>query len=238
MANPVLDNGVGSPHSVFSSNASPAHDPGTVGRLGDDTFVYGLAGAADLAAGKVTQAAALVANHVNIVATTASVAGQNVMVATLGATLATVGQYNGGKVVVQDDAGEAYTYRIKDHAAVASAGVITLNLYDEIQVDTAAATTLTLHPPTYSGLVIGATAQTGTFTGVARGIVTAAEYGWFQTGGICAVLCDEILTIGNMVTFGSSVAGSVEVLDLLSEAHLGMCVHTSADTEYAAIKLA
>lgn len=242
MANPIPVGGnKASPQSIFESSDEVHHSLGTVATLAQPgpprRFVYGLAGSSDLDPGKTTQSAAAVSNHTDVAVASAAAVGAKSVTVTLGATAATKNQYEGGLLSIIDAAGEGTQYLIKSHAAADSAASLELELYDEIAVALTTSSKASLVPHSHGGLVVGATAQTGTFTGVPYATITQAEYGWLQVSGQVMLLADEALTAGNVVTFGSSVAGSVEVIDLIGEPVIGQALESVTDTEYGRVLL-
>lgn len=191
------------------------------GQLGNEAqtldgrrFRYALAGAVALAPGKMNDGATVVANHSNITGGTAAAVGDTKVTITLGATAATANQYAGGYVFSNSTStGQGVGYRIRGHAAIASAGTGVFYLDEPIQVAWTTTTKVTLFPALYSGAVITPSAATaggppiGVFTGAS---LTAAYYGWLQVGGPAPLLSDAtVFTLGEEVSQAASgVAGS------------------------------
>jgi hypothetical protein len=206
---------------------------GTRGETRDGRkYRYALAGATALDPGKLAVNADLVSNHTNIVVAAAVSVGATKVTATLGATAATANQYQDGYLVVNDAAGEGINYLINGHAAVLSAGVITVNLVDQVEVALTTSSEVTLKANPYSGIVVSATDQADQPVGVPNVTITAAYYGWVQTGGECSVLADEAVTKGLALTIGTGVAGAVEALDAAGEFQIGVASEALVDTEY------
>lgn len=182
-------------------------------------FVYGLAGASTLAIGKLTQSPAAIGTTHGTVASplavqAAAAVGATQVSLTLGATASAANQYAGGYVVITDSAGAGQSLLIRNHAAVLSAGVITLNLIDPVTtaLTTSSKAVLTLNP--YAGLLISATTTVDKYTGVPNVAVTAANYGWFQQKGVAAVLADASTwtsTVSFGVTGSGATAGAVMI---------------------------
>jgi hypothetical protein len=203
------------------------------------TFRWGKAGAVALAPGKLCVAPTVVANHINLSWATAPAVGDTTVSVTLGATAATLNQYKDGFLVVQDGTGEGRAYGIEGHAAADSAGTIRLNLKEAIRAAGAASeANVDLIANPYNGAVISVTDQADQPVGVPVTTIAAGEFGWFQTGGPCAVLMDEAVTNGLTVTIGTGVAGAVEALDAAGETAVGIVAGTAGvDTEYQLINL-
>ena len=181
-------------------------------------FRFSVAGGTVLVIGNVKQAAANVANHVDITAVASALASR-APTATLGATAATADQYFGGYAIVSVTPDGSNTYLIANHDAVASSGIITLNLAAGHAVRTSAWTTtsridLIKHP--YDSVIIMPTAATGVAVGVAitplaAYLTTGAalSFGWLQTRGLCGVLTNGTLVLGEGVHTGITTAGAV-----------------------------
>lgn len=196
-------------------------------------YRYARAGAVALSAGKICINADLVAHHTNIAVYAAAAIGATKVQATLGATAATADQYADGYLTVNDATGEGCNYLIRGHAAVDSAGVISVNLVDPIEVALVATTSeVTLKSNPWADVVISIADQADQCVGVPNVAVTAAYYGWLQTGGECAVLADEAVAKGLALTIGSSTVGAVEALDGAGEHQIGVASEALVDTEY------
>jgi len=202
-------------------------------------YRYGLAGAVTLAPGKLSVAAAHVANHVDVNVQTSGVAGDTRVKATLGATAATADQYAEGYLVVNDATGEGINYLIGGHAAVDSAGIITVNLVDSLKAAITATTTqVSLIANGYKNVIVNPGALAHRPIGVNNVAITAAFYGWFQTAGACAVLADGVTAKGIEVIASDAVAGAVETrVDATTSNSIGFAPEATVDTEYRQIIL-
>ena len=182
-------------------------------------FKYGLAGASNLAIGKLSQQAAVVANHQNIAVAGAAAAGATQVTVTLGATAATANQYAGGYLNVIDSAGAGATYLISGHPSASSSGSLVVNLVEPITtaLTTSSKVNLTTNP--YSGLVISATTTISYITGVPGIAVTAAYYGWFQTRGVASVFVQVVIIV---VVFQFLMLCGLRVTVVLPVAMLGI----------------
>lgn len=199
-------------------------------------YRYCLAGGTALVPGKLYQAPAQITNHQNLTPTATAVGATSVTV-TLGATAATLNQYAGGYLVVTVTPGQGYQYLISGHAAADSSGTLTLNLADPIAValTTSSRVDLVLNP--FSGVIVNPATVTSVPVGVAVYPVTAAYYGWLQTGGVANVLADGALTVGSLVAASDATAGAVEVASSATLNIVGSAVTGVATTEYGAVKL-
>lgn len=195
---------------LFVQDTVQNHDIGQKAFTRDGrTFRYVKAGEA-LVAGTLVQAPAQIANHQNLTVVSGTV-GTKTLVATLGATLAAANQYAGGFVMVTIDPGEGYAYKIKGHAAVASAGEITLDLEDAIQVTVTSTSRVDLVPNPYLDVVINPTSATGLPCGAVIDIIASGSFGWVQTSGPAPVLVDDqTVVVGTSLSASNQAAGAVE----------------------------
>lgn len=148
-------------------------------------------------------------------AVNAAVAIGGTTVVTSTSTTNTLNKYAGGYLITDVTPGEGYTYRIASNTATSAAVGCSFTLDDPIVValSTASKFVVVKHP--YDQVIVSpATASTGAPVGVATSIITAAQFGWVQTFGPCAVLAGVATSIslpGVPVTPGASTAGTVIV---------------------------
>lgn len=152
--------------------------------------------------------------------------------------------YAGGYLFVNDGAGEGHVYRIRQHNAIGSGGTGTINLVDGDTIAEALTTSslvgLVTNPymhviPTPAG------AQTARCVGYAATELADNAYGWVQTWGEAAVLCNgaasEVPIIFRPIRVSdSNVAGSVEEYSSQTDAEeqvVGWATNVAAvDTDY------
>lgn len=206
-------------------------------------FRFGLAGASNLAAGKLHQAPAPVTNHVLQTPTAASVGATTVSVA-LGATAVTKDQYRDGVLSIELGTGQGYAYKIDSHAAVSSSGTFVVPLTRGITVQVAIPATsnsVSLVQNPYSNIIVAPTTLTSQVCGVPVSAITAAQYGWFQTRGLAAVLVNGTVVIGNRVVPSLTTAGAVEAASgtfaVTSLEAVGRVAHVATSTNYSTIDL-
>lgn len=198
-------------------------------------FRYGLAGAADLAVGKLAQQSAVVTTHQNIVV--AGSAGDLTATVTLGATNnATADQYKDGYLSGLSGTGAGQTVRIRTHGAIALSTAGTIYLAEPLTTTFAATPKGSLTKSPFSGMIISSTADTTEqVVGVPIITITAAYYGWVQTKGIAAVLVNGTVTKGAGIIKGATTAGSadIEATGTITT-RIGVCYDTAgASTTYA-----
>lgn len=225
---------------AFSSRSTASVKLGTVGydRFGRK-YRYVLAGAADLVVGNVIQSSAQNTAHQNL-AVVATAAGVKSFTATLGASAAAENLYRDGLVYVTTTPGLGYAYAIKQHDAVLSAGVITINLCDDTPVQVALTTSskvsLTRNP--CSGVIQSPiTTLTGPVQGVAVYPITAAQYGWIGINGEFPTLIAGTPAVGAAVVVPGTVAGCVVVDGAAAATQVvGAMMETGVDTRVQMVR--
>jgi len=177
-------------------------------------FYYGQTDGAQTA-GAICQSAVGVANHDMDLATNTASAGDKSVTVTVGGTAATEDQYKDGYMYVNDGTGEGHIYKIRQHDAISSSGSGAINLYDGDPILTgfAAATIVGLAKNPYKDFIVYPTTATGHAVGVAATDFDDDDFGWLQTWGPAAVLCDVAFVIGNHVRVSDNTPGSGEPLD-------------------------
>ena len=200
-------------------------------------YRYALAGASNLARGKLVVAATVDSDATNIAASaSASVGARSVSLTVAGAV--TAGLYTDGYLSATDAGNEGTSYLVDYNTGTSGAGTVVVTLAEPL-VSAVTVTTdefsLTQNP--YHSVVISATDQADMAVGIPNVNITAAYYGWVQTKGVCAALADEAITAGLALTIGTGVAGAVEALDAAGEQQIGVALVAGVDTEYREINL-
>lgn len=219
---------------IYTVSATQKMPLGTKAQLSDGrAFVYGKAGAADLAYGLLAMTRATDANHQDeVVAATAAIGATSISV-TFGAAVA-ANLFAGGYLNVNDDTGEGNLYTIVSHPA-GTAGVI-VQLGEKIRVAvTAAAGTVSAIKHPCADLIISA-ATAGAPVGVPMVTIPATNFGWFQVTGVASVLTAGVVVIGQSCVQAAGGAVAPNAGDILPP--LGAVLQVSATTEYSLINLA
>jgi hypothetical protein len=219
-------------------------------------FRYSKNGGTALAVAKLVQQAVPLAGHIDEAVDIPAIGSKTIaFTAAVDPTDAVVVDgLADGYILVNDDTGEGYIYRIKSHPVMPGATSIVITLYDPILVALVAASTATVFYNKYKSLIIHPSPPTALVIGVPVIAVTASYYFWSQVGGICPVLADGTLVINNGVSPSESVDGAVSPQEIvLTEAapntltaaqlrtatnRVGTVVAVNATTEYALIDLA
>ncbi len=202
-----------------------------------NTYRYVKAGAANLAVGKLVVNADADANVVNKTVARTYAAGVTSVVVDAGGTIV-ADAYVDGVLTISDATGEGVNYRVTGNTGVTGAGEITLTLAQPTTVAlTIDVSEYTLTKNAWDSVVISATDQADMPVGIPNVAITAANFGWVQTGGTCAAWADEAVTRGQALTTGTGSAGAVEALDAAGEVQLGVARDTLVDTEYTSVFL-
>ena len=230
--------------SIFSgvppqvSEVSPSHNLGTKMETSDGrTFRYVKAGTSALAVGDLIQSSAE-DTAVQGLTPAVTAAGATTLTTTSTVTV-TVDEYAGGYVIVTITPGLGQILRIKSHAA-ATAAAVTLTLEDPVQVALTATSRIDLVRDPYNGVIQNPATASSSPVGVAVNDITAAYYGWIQTGGIASVKAQGALTVGNLVVASNGTAGAIEnAVNASTEAQapVGIAITGVATTDCGAVKL-
>lgn len=228
MSHPQLYGGQGSGQEIHVAATSPVQRVGERGFLPDGRVFYYAWNhtAAALTLGEIAVTATVTPNHHDQTVNAAAdfSAGALDVVFTVGATAIVLEEYKDGYVFISDGTGEALTYAIKSHAGQAGSTTSTATLWSRVITGTATGSTMSLvrHPymngqqsnTTVSEVPIGipqVTIPAATTAATATARVVNPQYGWLQTWGPAAVLCDEAITAeGQAITIGTGVAGRAE----------------------------
>lgn len=174
-------------------------------------YVYGTAGAADLAVGKVNIPAATTSNHVNQTGVAFAI-GTTSITYTVGATDAAANLYAGGYFSVNDGTGVA-SYRIKSNTLSNSANsrsiTIILESDEGLTIATTTSSKFSLYPSPYLNQIVATASSSLQASGVANVLVTATYAFWAQTSGYAAVLSDGIIAKNVAGILSPSVGGAV-----------------------------
>lgn len=200
---------------------------------------YSKAGGTALDRGKLTVAATVDAQRINLSLTPANAIGDRKLGVTIGTGNAAKNDYQDGWLVVQDGLGEGRAYPIEGHDAITASTAGFIYLKEALDtVSAVSAVNIDLIKNFYDGVVISATDQADLVAGVPNVALAASGYGWVQTYGPCSVWFDEAVTNGLALTIGTGTAGQVEANDAAGEPTLGHVAGTAGvDTEYQLVDL-
>lgn len=202
-----------------------------------------LAGAANLAQGKLMQDVAIIANHQNLVVT--AVSAYNVttglpatVTVTLGGTAATLNEYQLGYAVVTSGTGLGQTLQIQSNPAQASTtGALVVTLADAPNVALDTTSTISLIPQPGNGVIINSTTRTGQARGVTLYPVTAANYAFLVSKGTTSCLIDASApAAGAPISPSSATAGAVGqtryATNVVTDAVIGKGIVATTSAQY------
>ncbi len=208
---------------------------------GGRQYMYVKAGALALVPGSLVQGPIEVAStHFNDMTPSVAAIGATSITVTPGASTGTANQFAGGWLMIQDNTGEGYFYRIASHPAISSSTAFTLVLDDPLVVALDATSLVTLVQNPANGVVITDHSTLQAPLGVAISAIPATDYGFIQVHGPCAVLADNTVTLGQLVVRSDDVDGAVQVAanaETEAFAIVGNALSTGVDTEYVAVSL-
>ena len=200
-------------------------------------FRYVENGGTALVAGRLAVAATQTGDHANIDVQAAVAIGDTTVNVTLGGTLTNANDYAEGYLVVHLTPGNGVSYLISGHPAADASATQTLTLAEPIDVALTTSTNVSLIKNPWKDVVISASDQADMPVGVAVKAIVADESGWVQTRGVCSVLADAAITVGDAVTTGASTNGSVEAKNDAGEVQVGVAIQAGVNTEERAIFL-
>ena len=208
-------NGQACAQPLFSSSATKYHELGFKAVGGGRSFRYVLAGATALVVGNALQARVEDTDH-DAIAVRATALGATSLLITTGASGGALdeNEYADGYAVIDTTPGLGYTYHIKSHAAIAAStdGALVLDDNETVQVALTTSSKITLAANPYKSVIQHpVTTATQACIGGAIYPVTAAEYGWIQTGGPGAGLIAGTPGAGQPLTSTGAVAGALTV---------------------------
>lgn len=220
-------------------SATQLHKLGTIAETADGrVYRYAVAGATNLAAGLVNNTVAKVANHTNIAVATAAVLGARVVNVTLGATATTVGQYDGGYLVVNDSTGVGCAYRIAGTPVIALSTAGNINLEEGIAIALTTSSKVSLVPSPWAGTIVTNNSAALFCNGTNNVAVTALNYYWSQTAGMASVLSDGIIAKNAGAIVSTAVNGALvtEAAGTITQ-RVGTAPEATVDTKYYPIFL-
>ena len=197
-----------------------------------------------IGAGQLVMQKGAVANHdMDLATAAAGSVGDTTITVTLGATAATLNQYEDGALYTNDGTGEGHLYAIRSNPAADASGSLVLTLHEKIREATSTSDTLNgLIENDYKDVEIyDADDMDGPALGVAPTEIANDSYFWLQTSGRAAVLIQGTVVNGDAVEASQTTDGAVCLHDVSAntdQAPLGTCAGIIAvTTDYGYINL-
>jgi len=225
------------PQGLFVAQSNQQANLG-IKAVSDNGEVFRLvkAGASALVAGTLQQAPAIVANHQDVAVAVAASIGAEEVTVTLGATAATLDQYAGGLLVVNDADGQGFSYRIDANPAADASGALLVKLDDKLEEALTTSSQVCLIPNIYNGVIINPATPSNVPVGVAIKDIPAGEFGWIQTRGPVSCLNDSGTAVGLGLAPSDAVAGALETVAATTN-QVASALQAGVDTESRAVFL-
>jgi len=189
------------------------HSLGTLGVTPDGRWFRWAFSDGALGAGNLLQQKAPTTTHdMDLAVQAAAAVGAQTISVTLEAGAATLDQYEDGFIHINDGAGEGHIYRIRSNpvAAASATLVVTLRQGDDVREALTTATSLAgLTENPWKDVATHATTTVGMSAGVAPTEVADDSYFWAQVRGMCSVLVEGTLVIGETASPSTTTAGAV-----------------------------
>ena len=194
---------------LYEQSTTKKTELGTKLEIGERTFRYAKAGVTVTAGGILCAPAPVTTACATGIIPVAGAVGDVVITVTCSGAAVTTDQYIDGYIGIASGNGAGEMYRIKQHdLGTASTGTtaVKFTLYDPLVTAPTATSLSFIIPNPYNGAFMSA-AATGCPVGASMITVTAGNYFWLQTKGLCNVLGAAANTGLNAVYLGTS--GSV-----------------------------
>lgn len=221
--------------SVYSSSSTALHNLGEYVMTNDGRgYRYCSAGATALVVGKIQQASAEDTSNMQELAITNATLGDLSIVTTSTVTLTANQLAQGYLIISEGTLGVGEVYRIKGNTA-ATAAVTTFSLEEPVRTTTTGSCKVDVKTHPYQGVIVAPTTQTSAIVGAAQYAIVANEYGWLQTHGVCAILAQGTVVVGDgLVPANTTTTGTVvSRADASLEASIGYALHGCASTDFA-----
>ena len=220
--------------AVYSTSTTALHNIGEYMVTNDGRgYRYCKAGGSALVVGKIQQAKAEDTSNEQEITITNAAVGDTTIVSTDTVTLAANLLAGGFLIVSEGTLGVGQTYKLKGNTAASSA-VVTFNLDEAVRVATTGTCKVDVKVNPYMSVIVAPTTQTSAIVGAAQYAIGASEFGWLQTRGVCAILAQGTVVVGDgLVPANTTTTGTVvSRADASLEASIGYALHGAASTDY------
>jgi hypothetical protein len=219
---------------VYTSSSTQLHGIGEYVVTNDGRgYRYCKAGGTALVVGKIQQAKAEDTSNEQELTITNAAVDDTTIVTTDTVTLALNLLAGGFLIVSEGTLGVGQTYKLKGNTA-ATAAVVTFNLDEPVRVATTGTAKVDVKVNPYMSVIVAPTSPTSAIVGAAQYAITASEFGWLQTRGVCAILAQGTVVVGDgLVPANTTTTGTVvSRADASLEASIGYALHGAATTDY------
>ena len=222
---------------IYDSESTAVHGIGEYIMTNDGRgYRYCKAGGTALVVGKIQQAKAEDTSNEQEVTITNAAVGDTTIVSTDSVTLAADLLAGGFLIVSEGTLGVGQMYKLKGNSA-ATAAVVTFKLEDNetVRVATTGTCKVDVKVNPYMSIIVAPTTQTSCIVGAAQFAIVASEFGWVQTHGVCAILAQGTVVVGDgLVPANTTTTGTVvSRADASLEASIGYALHGAASTDFA-----
>ena len=220
---------------LYESKVDALHEVGEYILSNDGRgYRYCKAGGTALVVGKIQQAKAEDTSNEQELTITNAAVGDLTIVTTDTVTLALNLLAGGFLLVSEGTLGVGEVYKLKGNTA-ASAAVVTFNLEDAVRTATSGTAKVDVKVNPYMSIIVAPTTQTSAIVGAAQHAITALYYGWVQTHGVCGILAQGTVVVGDgLVPANTTTTGTVvSRADASLEASIGFALHGGASTDFA-----
>lgn len=220
--------------AVYSTSTTALHNIGEYMVTNDGRgYRYCKAGGSALVVGKIQQAKAEDTSNEQEITITNAAVGDTTIVSTDTVTLAANLLAGGFLIVSEGTLGVGQTYKLKGNTAASSA-VVTFNLDEAVRVATTGTCKVDVKVNPYMSVIVAPTTQTSAIVGAAQYAIGSSEFGWLQTRGVCAILAQGTVVVGDgLVPANTTTTGTVvSRADASLEASIGYALHGAASTDY------
>ena len=219
---------------VYSSSTTQLHNIGEYA-LSNDGRGYRYCKADGLqVVGKLYQAVAEDTSNMQELAITNAAVGDLTIVTTSTVTLAADLLAGGFLLVSEGTLGVGQVYKLKGNTA-ASGAVTTFNLDEPVRVATTGSAKVDVKVNPYMDVVVAPTTATSGPVGVAAYAIADNSFGWLQTHGVCGILAQGTVVVGDdVVPAETTTTGTVvSRADASLSATVGFALHGGASTDFA-----
>lgn len=244
----ITQKGATGPIEVFQTSSDVSLDTLVSSRFelsdGREVVLVKSEGSTTVAAGKLYQSPAVVANHQNCAIsayTAATTSNPATVTVTLGATAATASQYAGGFLVVNAGTGAGQTLKIASNPAADGSASLVVTLEDSAPTALVAGNSkvcLIANPG--NGVIINPTTPTGNPVGIGLYPIAAGKYGFLVTKGLVSALSDATApTVGEAIAASVATAGAIAKVpyagNVVTGTVIGNTYQTAVSAEYRAV---